>query len=77
VQNEWRYVVTKRVSICAAIGWACLLVFVIVVRAYSIELGSIQPEAVALTFMMTLPFTLGATILVIVIAWVLDRLRTA
>ena len=24
-------------------------------------LGSVQPEAVALTFMMTLPFTLGIT----------------
>lgn len=66
---------TKRVSIYAGIVWACLLAFVIVVRGLSIELGIVQPEAVALTFMMTLPFTLGATVLVIGIAWVVERRR--
>ncbi len=68
---------TKRVSVYAVIVWACLLAFVIVVRGLSIELGSIRPEAVALTFMITLPFTLGATALVIGIAWVLERRRRA
>ena len=52
---------TKRVSIYLGIAWLCLVAFVIVVRGFSIALGSVQPEAVALTFMMTLPLTLGIT----------------
>ena len=38
-----------------------LLAFVILVRAANLALGSVQPEAVMLTFMMTLPLTLGLT----------------
>ena len=34
----------------------------ILVRAASLALGSVQPEAVALTFMMTLPIALGITL---------------
>ena len=56
---------TKRVSIYAVVAWLCLLAFVVIVRATNVALGSVQPEAVMLTFMMTLPFTLGITVLVI------------
>ena len=59
------YRTTKRVAKCAGIAWLGLLVFVIVVRAANVALGSVQPEAVMLTFMMTLPFTVVVTVLVI------------
>lgn len=52
---------TKRVSKYAGIAWLLLLAFVIIVRVADLALGSVQPEAVVLTFMMTLPFTLGIT----------------
>ena len=52
---------TKRVSKYAGIAWLVLVAFVIIVRVVNQPLGSVQPEAVALTFMMTLPFTLGLT----------------
>ena len=52
---------TKRVSIYAGIAWLCLVASVVIVRVVNVPLGSVQPEAVALTFMMTLPFTLGLT----------------
>ena len=52
---------TKRVSIYLGIAWLCLLAFVFIVRGFSIALGNVQPEAVALMFMMTLPITLGVT----------------
>ena len=42
-----------------------MLALVILVRAANQTLGSVQPEAVALTFMMTLPLTLGVTGVVI------------
>ena len=64
---------TKRVSKYAAIAWLCLLAIVVIVRAVNLPLGSVQPEAVMLTFMMTLPFTLGLTGLVIGAAWILER----
>ena len=38
---------------------------------------AIKPEAVALIFMMTLPITLGATVLVIGITWLWERRRTS
>ena len=52
---------TKRVSKYAAIAWLCLLAIVVIVRAVNLPLGSVQPEAVMLIFMMTLPLTLGLT----------------
>ncbi len=56
---------TKRVSKCAAIPWVCLLALVVIVRVTNLVLVGIKPEAVMLTFMMTLPFSLGATVLII------------
>ena len=52
---------TKRVARYAGIAWLILVAFVVIVRVVNQPLGSVQPEAVALTFMMTLPFTLGLT----------------
>ena len=56
---------TKRVSKYAGIAWLFLVAFVVIVRVANQPLGSVQPEAVALTFMMTLPFTLGLTAAII------------
>ena len=66
---------TKLVSKYAAIVWVCLLAFVVIVRATNLVLAGIKPEAVMLTFMMTLPLTLGATVLVIGVVWVWGRRR--
>ena len=65
---------TRRVIKYAGIAWVCLLAFVIIVRVASLPLGSVQPEAVMLTFMMTLPFTLGATFLAVGGTAVIERL---
>ena len=40
------------------------VVFVFVVRVLDVPVGGIQPEAFALTAMMTAPFTFGAVLLV-------------
>ena len=57
---------TKRVSRYAGIAWLLLLLaLVIIVRATNLALSSVQPEAVMLTYMMTLPLTLGITAVVI------------
>ena len=67
------YLKTKRVAKAAAVVWLCLLAIVVIVRAVNLPLGSVQPEAVMLTFMMTLPFTLGSTGLAIGATWALER----
>ena len=72
----WGVLLTKRVSKYAAVVWVCLLAFVVIVRATNLVLAGIKPEAIMLTFMMTLPLTLGATVLVIGIAWVWERRRS-
>ena len=56
---------TKRVARYTGFAWLLLLALVIIVRAANLALGSVQPEAVVLTFMMTLPLTLGITGVVI------------
>ena len=55
----------KRVARYAGFAWLFLLAFVIIVRAANLALGSVQPAAAVLTFMMTLPLTLGITGVVI------------
>ena len=61
---------TKRALKCAVVIWLCLVAFVITVRAAGLELAGVRPEAVMLTFLMTLPFTMGLTLVVIVFIWV-------
>ena len=56
---------TRQVSGYAGVAWLFLLALVILVRAANLALGSVRPESVVLTFMMTLPFTLGITGVVI------------
>ena len=65
---------TKRVSKYAGMAWLCLVAFVVIVRVANVALGSVQPEAVMLTFMMTLPFTLGITVLVIGVTAIVEYL---
>ena len=52
---------TQQVARYAGIAWLLLLALVIIMRTANPPLGSVQPQAVMLTFMMTLPFTLGVT----------------
>ena len=58
--------------------WA---VFMAVVRVLDVPVGGIQPEAFALTAMMTAPFTLGAVLLMTLVTGGLEalvsRLRAA
>ena len=65
---------TRRVIKYAGIAWLCLLAFVIIVRATGLPLGRVQPEAVMLTFMMTLPFTVGVTFLAVSGTAIVERL---
>ncbi len=65
---------TGRVAIYAAAAWLCLLASAVVVRVTGVEIGGVQPEAVMLTFMMTLPFQLGLIALAVGVTALLDCL---
>ena len=55
---------TARVGVAGLGVLALWAVFVAVVRVLDVPVGGIQPEAFALTAMMTAPITLGAVLLV-------------
>ena len=65
---------TARVGLGVLALWA-------VVRVLNVPVGGIQPEAFALTAMMTAPFTLGAVLLMTLVTGGLEalvrRLRSA
>ena len=65
---------TGRVAICVVAAWLCLLVSAVAVRVTGVEIGGVQPEAVMLTFMMTLPFQLGLMALAVGVAALVDFL---
>ena len=52
---------TRRVSLYAGIAWLLVVAFLIILRVINQPLGSVHPEGLVLTFMMTLPFTFGLT----------------
>ena len=69
-----RYVWTRRAGV-GGLGLLVLwVVFVAVVRVVNVPLGGIQPEAFALTAMMTAPFTLGAVVLATLVTWGLEKM---
>ena len=65
---------TGRVAIYAAAAWLCLLASAVVVRVTGVKIGGVQPEAVMLTFMMTLPFQLGLMALAVGVTALVDYL---
>ena len=68
-----KYRRTKRVAISVAVVWLCLLIVAIVVRIANVEIGSVQPEAVVLIFMMTLPFQLVLMAVIVGAVALIDR----
>ena len=70
-----------RVGLAGLAVLALWAVFVAVVRVLDVPVGGIQPEAFALTAMMTAPFTLGAVLLMTLVTGGLEavvrRLRAA
>jgi hypothetical protein len=72
---------TARVALAGLGVLAIWAGFVAVVRVLNVPVGGIQPEAFALTAMMTAPFTLGAVLLMTLVTGGLEalvrRLRAA
>ena len=71
--NTYRW--TTHIAL-AGIGFlAVIAVFVAVVRILNVPLAGIQPEAFALTAMMTAPFTIGAVLVFIMTTTLVEALR--
>ncbi len=67
--------VSRTVWVIASI-WAVLLLTVVVWSAVDVPVAGIQPEAIRLTLMMTLPFTGGISVVAIVAAVVVTWRRS-
>ena len=66
---------TTRITL-AGIGFlAVIAAFVAVVRILSVPIAGVQPEAFVLTAMMTSPFTVGAVLVSIITATLVETLR--
>ena len=66
---------TTRIAL-AGIGFlAVIAAFVAVVRILSVPIAGVQPEAFVLTAMMTSPFTVGAVLVSIITATLVETLR--
>ena len=59
--NGYRW--TLRVGLGGVVFLATLIVFVAVTRIFNVVIAGVQPEAWALTAMMTAPFTIGVVLL--------------
>ena len=55
---------TKRVAVVGVGLLALIALFVAVVRIFDVVIAGVQPEAWALTAMMTAPLTVGVVVLV-------------
>ena len=65
----------RKVVAVVALFWAVILLFVIIQSALNVQVAGVKPEAAKLTLMMTLPFTVGVSVAIIVITYFLQRRR--
>ena len=56
---------TKRIAIVGAGALAVIGISAIAVRSINVPIAGVQPEAYALTAVMTAPFTIGAVLLTV------------
>ena len=65
----------RKVAAAVALFWAVILLFVIIQSALNVPVAGVKPEAARLRLMMTLPFTVGVSVAIIVITYFLQRRR--
>ena len=70
--NRYRW--TARIGIAGTAFLALIALFAVTVRLFNLSILGVQPEAVALTAMMTAPFTIGAVVISTAIAAVTETL---
>ena len=66
---------TTRIALAGIGILAVIVAFVAVVRILSVPIAGVQPEAFVLTAMMTSPFTVGAVLVSIITATLVETLR--
>ena len=67
--------VVKITVIVTACIWAALLLSITAVSWLNVDVGGIAPEAFRLTLMMTLPFTVGLSIIAVGTAFIVQMLQ--
>ena len=63
----------RKTAIGIGLFWLVVLLLVIVQSALDVPIAGVEPEARRLILMMTLPFTVGASAVIIVVAYLTKR----
>ena len=65
----------RKVAIGVGLFWLVVLLLVIVQSSLNVPIAGVKPEATRLILMMTLPFTVGASVVIIVVTYLIKRRR--
>ena len=55
--------------------WAVVILFVVIQSVFGFSVGIMRPEGARLTLMMTAPFTLGLSAIILGVAFLIGRTR--
>ena len=65
----------RKTAIGIGLFWLAVLLLVIVQSSLNVPIAGVKPEATRLTLMMTLPFTVGVSVVIIVVTYLTKRRR--
>ena len=65
----------RKTAIGVGLFWLAVLLLVMVQSSLNVPIAGVRPEATRLTLMMTLPFTVGASVVIIVVTYLIKRRR--
>ncbi len=66
----------RKTAIGIGVFWIVILLLVLVQSALNVPVAGVNPEAVRLTLAMTLPFTVGASAMIVGITYLIKRRAT-
>ena len=66
----------RKTAIGIGLFWLAILLFVVVQSSLNVPVVGVKPEATLLTLMMTLPFTVGASAMIVGITYLIKRRAT-
>ncbi|MCY4651633.1 MAG: hypothetical protein OXC95_00545 [Dehalococcoidia bacterium] len=66
----------RKTLIGIGLFWLAILLFVVVQSSLNVPVVGVKPEATRLTLMMTLPFTVGASAVIVGVTYLIKRRAT-
>ena len=67
--------IVSRTALALGGIWAVVILFVVIQSVFGFSVGVMRPEGARLTLMMTAPFTIGLSIVILGVAFLIGRSR--